>query len=280
MALTASQRAICRVIARQRLESGESYVAGGVALNTLTGSARISRDIDLFHDTTEAVAFSWDADRKLLEAQGYQIRVQRERVAFVEAAVSRGGETVLMQWAADSAFRFFPLIEHEDFGLTLHPFDLATNKVLALVGRLEVRDWVDVISCHARIQRLGYLAWAASGKDPGFSPAAILEEAGRSARYSAAEVSALSFADASPDPAVLSRTWHAMLQEARQLVAVLPPAETGKGVLDDRGDLFAGDIAELQAARTARTLRFHEGRIRGALPRVRGAEDGLSSMNG
>lgn len=36
-------------------------------------------------------------------------------------------------------------MEHEDLGLTLHPFDLATNKVLALVGRLEVRDWVDVL---------------------------------------------------------------------------------------------------------------------------------------
>jgi len=33
-----------------------------------------------------------------------------------------------------------------------------------------------------RIQRLGYLAWAASGKDPGFSPAAILDQAGRSSR--------------------------------------------------------------------------------------------------
>ena len=32
-------------------------------------------------------------------------------------------------------------------GLALHPFDLATNKVLALVGRLEARDWVDVLTC-------------------------------------------------------------------------------------------------------------------------------------
>jgi hypothetical protein len=32
------------------------------------------------------------------------------------------------------------LVEHPDFGLTLNPFDLATNKLLVLVGRLEVRD--------------------------------------------------------------------------------------------------------------------------------------------
>lgn len=117
--------------------------------------------------------------------------------------MNKGGESVLLQWAADSAFRFFPLIEHEDFGLTLHPFDLATNKVLALVGRLEARDWVDLIQCHARIQRLGYLAWAASGKDPGFSPASILEQAGRSARYSAAEIAALSFAGPPADACLI-----------------------------------------------------------------------------
>jgi acetyl-CoA/propionyl-CoA carboxylase biotin carboxyl carrier protein len=45
------------------LASGESYVAGAAALNALTGAARISRDIDLFHDTAEAVGASWEAAR-------------------------------------------------------------------------------------------------------------------------------------------------------------------------------------------------------------------------
>jgi hypothetical protein len=271
MALTEFQRAICRLIARQRLESGESYVAGAVALNTLTGATRISRDIDLFHDTTEAVAASWKADRDLLESHGYHIHTQREREAFVEAEVSNEGQSIVMQWAADSAFRFFPLAAHEDFGLTLHPFDLATNKVLALVGRLEARDWVDVINCHETIQRLGYLAWAASGKDPGFSPGAILEQAGRSARYSAREIAALSFAGPAPDAAELSRRWHAMLNEARALVMALPPTEIGKCVLDEDGKLFIGDPEQLRAALLERKVRFHEGRIHGALPRPRAA---------
>ncbi len=51
--------------------------------------------------------------------------------------------------------RFFPLVEHPDFGLTMHPFDLATNKVLALVGRLEVRDWVDTMACSDPVRRVG-----------------------------------------------------------------------------------------------------------------------------
>ena len=40
MALTEFQRTICHLIAGQRIASGESYVAGGVALNTVTGSPK------------------------------------------------------------------------------------------------------------------------------------------------------------------------------------------------------------------------------------------------
>ena len=141
--------------------------------------------------------------------------------------------------------------------------------MLALVGRLEARDWVDTIQCHARIQRLGYLAWAASGKDPGFSPAAILEQAGRSARYSTAEIAALSFAGAPPDAASLSQAWHAMLEEARSIVAALPPAETGKCVVGLQGNLFMGGLLELPAALESASLRFHEGSLHGAWPRIR-----------
>jgi hypothetical protein len=55
MALTRYQRDVCRLIADHRKSSGESYVAGGVALNELLGGMRRSRDIDLFHDTAEAL---------------------------------------------------------------------------------------------------------------------------------------------------------------------------------------------------------------------------------
>lgn len=63
MAITDFQRDICRLIARNRIERSESYVAGGVALNTLIDARRISRDIDLFHDTREALNATWDEDR-------------------------------------------------------------------------------------------------------------------------------------------------------------------------------------------------------------------------
>lgn len=265
MALTTYQRTICRLIAQHRIQNGESYVAGGVALNAVLQAPRVSRDIDLFHDTEEALAVTWEADRKLLQVDGYHVAVQRQRPGLVEATVSKGDAVVLMQWARDSAYRFFPLLQHEDFGLTLHPFDLATNKVLALVGRLEVRDWLDVIHCHERVQPLGCLAWAACGKDPGFSPPQILEQAGR-ARYAATEVAELSFEGSAPDAAALSRKWHGMLKEARALVATLPPEQAGKCVVDESGAVFRGGLPELKKALAANALRFHAGSIRGAWP--------------
>jgi hypothetical protein len=269
MAITEFQRFVCRLLAQTRIASGESYVAGGVALNELLCAPRRSRDVDLFHDTESALEASWRADRLLLEGSGLSVHVLRERVGLVEARVSRVDDCVIVEWARDSAFRFFPLVEHPDLGLVLHPFDLATNKVLALVGRLEPRDWIDVIECDARLQPLGYLAWAACGKDPGFSPRSILSEAARGGRYSALEIAALDFEDAPPDAAALSRRWHEMLAQAEGIVDLLPPAEVGRCVLTADNDLYRGARRALAADLAADGIRFHAGSIRGALPVTR-----------
>lgn len=43
----------------------------------------------------------------------------------MEALVSRRGQDLIVEWTRDSAFRFFPLVEDNDLGLTLHSFDLS-----------------------------------------------------------------------------------------------------------------------------------------------------------
>jgi hypothetical protein len=137
-----------------------------------------------------------------------------------------------------------------------------------LAARREARDWVDLIECDRRVQPLGYLAWAACGKDPAFGPAAVLEQAARSNRWTAGELAELSFTGPPPDAADLSRRWHAALAAARDVVAVLPAEEVGTCVLlgDDLCRLNAG---ELTRAKGEGRLRFHAGSIRGALPTVR-----------
>ena len=267
MALTDHQRGILARLATFRIERQESYLAGGAALTVATGSPRLSRDIDLFHDSQEALLATWEDDRRILAEGGYGIEVRRLFPTFVEAFVRKGGSAAVVQWAVDSAFRFFPLVRNASALPTLHPFDLATNKALALIGRLEPRDWIDLVACHDRIQNLGYLCWAASGKDPGTNPSLIVGEAGRSARYTQVEFDSLSFEGRPPDAADLSARWKKMLVEARSIVAALPTEQVGTCVLDAEGKLFQGDPGRAAEALAAGALRFHKGAIRGSIPR-------------
>ena len=126
MALTRFQREVCRLLAANRIAGGESYVAGGTALNELSGGARISRDIDLFHDTAEALEAAWESDRASSWPTDLTWPSLRERPAFVEALVAQG--TIACSWSGrrDSAFRFFPLVQHMRISassFTLRPGD-------------------------------------------------------------------------------------------------------------------------------------------------------------
>ena len=67
-----------------------------------------------------------------------------------------------LDWATDSAFRFFPVLPDEEFGYCLHQADLATNKVLALAGRSEVRDFLDTLLIDRTYLSLGAVIWAFS----------------------------------------------------------------------------------------------------------------------
>ena len=268
MALSELQVGILRLLAARRKAGGESYVAGGVALTQALGASRVSRDIDLFHDTDEALAVSWAQDRLALQDAGFSVEPVRESAAFVEALAGRDGERTLIQWARDSAYRFFPLMEDAILGLTLHPLDLATNKVLALAGRLEPRDWVDLLECHARLQRLGYLLWAACGKDPGYAPDFLLGAAARQ-RYAQMELDSLAFEGPAPDAADLGRRWKSAVAEAQELIAALPPEQVGCCVLGADGRPYMGTSDDLRRDGPAGRISFHSGRIGGVWPTIK-----------
>jgi len=133
---------------------------------------------------------------------------------------------------------------------------------------LEPRDWIDVLSCDEKLQPLGYLVWAACGKDPGFSPLSLLAEARRSSRYSQTELQSLDFAGPMPDAAALSRQWHATLQRAQHICTLLPAPEAGKCVLTHGGDLCRYAPDELHDPAKLETLKFHPGSIGGTWPRI------------
>ena len=81
---------------------------------------------------------------------------------------------------------FFPVQPDPELGFVLHPLDGATNKVLARAGRGERRDYLDVLFLHRNVLSLGgALAWAAGGKNAGFTVQFLVEEAQRLAHYPA-----------------------------------------------------------------------------------------------
>lgn len=269
MALTDFQNELLRLLARNRIENPESYVAGGLALNHRLGTPRLSRDIDIFHDSKAAMLQSWSADRKTLVDYGCTVRPLRELELFIEAEIVKDGERMEIQWGTDSAYRFFPLQPDPVAGFTLHPIDLAANKLSALVGRTEARDWIDVITAIRRIQPLAFLLSAACGKDPGFSPTSMLEYVARR-HYNQVEIDEKITPKGLYDAAELCRFWHEEVERARTMLVKFPREEAGKAVLRRNGEPFSGDMNEFDSALASGDIVFHEGAIGGAWPRIIG----------
>ncbi|MFA6547296.1 MAG: hypothetical protein WCS99_22955, partial [Limisphaerales bacterium] len=135
-------------------------------LTAADDSARFSHDFDIFHEVAEEVARASNRDVETLRLAGFQVETPsrygewEKDATFRKAKVSRGGgESVEIDWAADSAFRFFPIERDPLLGWRLHLFDIATNKALALSARTETRDYVDIVELH-RTFPLPAICWA------------------------------------------------------------------------------------------------------------------------
>lgn len=235
MPLTDFQQAILAVLAQSRVAEG--YLAGGSAIHIAPHSARYSDDLDFFHDTEARVAAAFAGDRDVLSAQGFQVDVVTALPGYIRATVSRGSDSTRIDWAHDSAWRFMPLVRGPFGGLQLHPVDLAINKLLAVAGRNEVRDYVDILYAHEHILPIAGLVWGAVGKDPGFSPDSLLDLLQRRGRYRPEDLSRLQLA-APFDLEVAKQTWLAALDDADQFVRTRPSTEYGALYYSVRGGKF------------------------------------------
>jgi predicted nucleotidyltransferase component of viral defense system len=152
MPFTPLQKDILTVLAGNRSE--ESHFAGGIVLNATNDSARFSHDFDIFHELAEEVTRASNRDVENLRRAGFQLETPsrygewEKEATFRKAKISRGNESVAIDWAADSVFRFFPIERDPQLGWRLHLFDVATNKALALSARTETRDYVDIVELH------------------------------------------------------------------------------------------------------------------------------------
>jgi hypothetical protein len=261
--LTEFQRALLAALAAAPTDG--RYLAGGAAMHFAPNSTRYSDDLDFFHDSESRVASAFATDRDTLRRAGYAVDVELSLPGFVRAVVRRGDDATRVDWAHDSAWRFMPLVRDELGGLLLHPVDLAINKVLALAGRDEPRDFVDILFVHRRVLVLAALCWAAVGKDPGLTPLSLLELLKRRGRYRPEDFSRLRLAE--PFDLVPAKdTWLAALAEADAFVRERPPEEYGCLYYAVTPRRFV--VPRRDAPLAAQGVVPHYGEPGGVLPRV------------
>jgi len=269
MPLTILQKDVLAILAQNRSE--ESHFAGGIVLHVAADSARFSHDFDIFHELAAEVTRASKQDVESLRGADFQVETPsrhgewEKESGFRKAKVSRGAETVEIDWAADSAFRFFPIERDPILGWRLHLFDAATNKALALSARTETRDYVDIVELH-KTYPLPAICWAACGKDPGFTPLSLLKMMRRFARISPTELDKIKAR--ALDPVALKMAWIEMSDQAEEkMVRVAdeqPDLPIGVAFVDTRGHPgWIGDDP---------SLRLHAPSLRGCWPRVHGLE--------
>lgn len=259
MPLTEFQEVLARLLSSNRTE--DSYLAGGAALHLEPDSRRYSNDLDYFCDSVQRVATAFDDDRRLLEDDGYEVAVEFSQPGFVRSVASKNGEATKVEWAHDSAWRFMPAVLDERVGFLLHPVDLAVNKVLALVGRDEPRDFLDVLHVHREVLPLGALCWAGAGKDPGFTPEGLVQLLRRRGKYHPEDFSRLRLVEA-VDLVSLKAEWLAALEDAEDFVGSRPAQEVGCLYYSTRERRF------VQPSSSQPDVVPHFGRPKGVLPTV------------
>jgi len=222
--LTPYQEEVARLLSANR--TFDSYLAGGAAIHIEPHTKRYSNDLDYFHDSVERVAEAYLQDEGTLRGAGHGVIIEMRLPGYVRATVSRDGASTKVEWAHDSAWRFMPTVRSDIAGYALHPIDLAVNKLLALVGRDEPRDFLDILELHDRALSFGALCWAAAGKDPGFTPLALLEISRRRGKYHAEDFARLRLNQPVDLPALKAR-WLEALDAADAFVRSRPPNEMG-----------------------------------------------------
>jgi hypothetical protein len=262
MPISPAQAEVLRVIAANR--SPDSYLAGATIVHRKPDSPRTSLDLDFFHELEDSIAVAGEADAKALTEAGYDLQWLLRTPTFYRAIVTaKERDALKIEWAQDSAFRFFPVQKDELCGYRLHDADAATNKVLALAGRNEIRDLVDVLYLHEHYLSLGALIWAACGKDPGYTPEFLLDQASRHTAHTQHELDHL-LLQQPIDLRTMKQQWLEAVGRARQLVSSLPASDLGCLYLSDRGE----PVEPVPRNSDFGGLIRHYGTVRGAWPTV------------
>lgn len=263
MPLTKFQNEVLAVIVGNRSE--QSHFAGGLVLNAADSSARYSKDFDLFHDKIRDLDVTSHKDVEALKSSGYEIDQLNANEewdkpsSFRKAIIRRGPEQVAIDWAHDSAFRFFPIVSDSVLGWRLHLFDMAVNKALALSARSVTRDYIDILEL-SRIFPLEAIVWAACGKDEGFSPLLLLSMMRRFAKIEPGTVDKIKARNL--NPIEMKMEWIEISDRAETEIIHLADTQIDMPI----GVAFVNEKGEPGWIGSHPDLKIHHGSLRGCWP--------------
>ena len=164
--LTPLQRRLAQLLG-ELPEARDFALAGGAALIARGLIGRGTQDLDFFATSATAVADLLPVLEARLDREGLSITRIHDHPGFARLQVAEpGGETVQLDLSHDARQR---PAEATDLGLALSQDELAADKVLALFGRAEARDFADVAAL-LEVYPTDRLLELAAVKDPGFSP--------------------------------------------------------------------------------------------------------------
>lgn len=172
--LSALQEEVAAIIANLA-EARDFALAGGAALIARGDVDRQTEDLDFFGLSPDSVDRLVPAVEGALRGAGLEVRVVRVAPGFARIGVARGLDRTEVDLAADA--RLFPS-EPGPLVRTLTGRELAVDKVLAVFGRAEARDFVDLMAVEPDYG-LDVLFELAREKDGGFLPSVFAEMVSR-----------------------------------------------------------------------------------------------------
>lgn len=124
-------------------EAKEFYFTGGSALAAYHLHHRLSEDMDFFTPIEGLIQLVSKKLKVELEKKGIDVNLIRSFKSFVEMIANKEEESMKIQFALDSPYRLDKTKEFN--GLVVDSLlDMAVGKLLALFGRAEERDFVDI----------------------------------------------------------------------------------------------------------------------------------------
>jgi len=164
--LTPIQKAFLSVFASLP-DQAQFFLAGGTALAEYYFGHRLSFDLDIFTGVDGLVLPTSYQIEKCFTERGLQVSVVRRFSSFAQFIFTQGQDSLKIDLAFDSPFRFEPPVLTET-GVYVNDYaDLRVDKLLAYFGRAEPRDAVDLYFIMER-EPIQPLLEQAAQKDPGF----------------------------------------------------------------------------------------------------------------